>query len=156
MSFQSRCLVAQTVGDIPLLLDYLIDRYAKKAGKKITKIERKTLELFQAYKWPGNIREMQNVIERAIILCDGETFSVDETWLPSEPPRESRMNAAQVSGLLRIDENQERELVESALAESSGRVSGPTGAAAKLGIPRQTLESKITSLGINKHSFKSA
>ena len=146
----------ERIDDIPLLLDYLIDRYAKKAGKKITKIERKTLELFQAYKWPGNIREMQNVIERAIILCDGETFSVDETWLPSEPPRESRMNAAQVSGLLRIDENQERELVESALAESSGRVSGPTGAAAKLGIPRQTLESKITSLGINKHSFKSA
>jgi formate hydrogenlyase transcriptional activator len=137
-------------------LDYLIDRYAKKARKKITKIERKTLELFQAYKWPGNIREMQNVIERAIILCDGETFSVDETWLPSETTRQSRMSATQASGLLRIDENQERELVEAALADSRGRVSGPTGAAAKLGIPRQTLESKITSLGINKHVFKSA
>jgi len=146
----------ERVDDIPLLVEYLIERYAKKAGKKIGLIEKKALNLFQAYKWPGNIRELQNVVERAVILCDGETFSVDETWLPRESPRESRSNGTSLTGLLRIDENHEKELVEAALAESRGRVSGPTGAAARLGIPRQTLDYKITSLRINKHIFKSA
>jgi formate hydrogenlyase transcriptional activator len=145
----------ERMDDIPLLLDYLIGRYAKKAGKKISKIEKKTLELFQAYKWPGNIREMQNVVERAVILCDGETFSVDETWFTHEPPCESLPRSLPVSGLLRLDEVQQKGVIEAALAECRGRVSGPSGAAVRLGIPRQTLESKITSLGINKHSFKS-
>jgi formate hydrogenlyase transcriptional activator len=144
----------ERVDDIPLLLEYLIDRFAKKAAKKIRKIERQTLELFQAYKWPGNIREMQNVVERAVILCDGETFSVEETWLPVESSRSQCKPDSAVRGLMRIAEEQEKELVETALAESRGKVSGPAGAAARLGIPRQTLESKITSLGINKYSFK--
>ena len=142
--------------DIPLLVEYLIERYAKKAGKKIGHIEKKTLNLFQAYKWPGNIRELQNVVERAVILCDGETFSVDGTWLTPESPRESSGLGIRLKGLLRMDENQEREMIETALAECRGRISGPSGAATRLGIPRQTLESKITKLGINKHRFKSA
>jgi formate hydrogenlyase transcriptional activator len=124
--------------DIPLLVEYLIERYASKAGKKIKNIHKRTLELFQAYDWPGNIRELQNVIERAVILCDGETFSVDELWLQSESPGRS----AAGHGLARIGADQERELIESALTESRGRVAGPSGAAARLGIPRSTLEKK--------------
>ena len=144
----------QRADDIPPLVEYFIDRYAKKAGKKIRKIEKKTMELFQTYKWPGNIRELQNVVERAVILCDDDTFSVDETWL-QESPREPRPLSASASRLLRLDEDQEREMIEAALAESKGRVAGPFGAAVKLGIPRQTLESKIVNLGINKNRFKS-
>jgi formate hydrogenlyase transcriptional activator len=145
----------ERVNDIPLLVEYLIDRYAKKAGKNIRKIEKKTLELFKAYKWPGNIREMQNVVERAVILSDGETFSVDETWLTHDSsPRSSALDMPLRSSL-RLDDNQEKEIIETALAECGGRISGPSGAATKLGIPRQTLESKITNLGINKHRFKS-
>jgi formate hydrogenlyase transcriptional activator len=146
----------QRADDIPPLVEYFIDRYAKKAGKKIRKIEKKTLELFQTYKWPGNIRELQNVVERAVILCDDDTFAVDETWLIQESPREPRPLSAPPTRLLRLDEDQEREMIEAALAESKGRVAGPFGAAGKLGIPRQTLESKIVNLGINKNRFKSA
>jgi PAS domain S-box-containing protein len=141
--------------DIPLLVEYLIDRYAKKAGKKIRNIDKKTLSLFQEYSWPGNIRELQNVVERAVVLCDSETFSVDSTWLKRElPPEPSRLSPAQ-RGLGRLDETKEKELIETALAQTGGRVSGPSGAAALLGVPRQTLESKIANLGINKHRFKS-
>lgn len=138
--------------DIPLLVEYLTERYASKAGKKIKNIHKRTLELFQAYDWPGNIRELQNVIERAVILCDGETFSVDESWLQSESPRTSRAG----NGLSRLGDDRERELIESALAESRGRIAGPSGAAAKLGIPRSTLETKIRRLRIKKHQFNSA
>jgi formate hydrogenlyase transcriptional activator len=135
--------------DIPLLVEYLIERYASKIGKKIRHIQQKTLDLFQAYDWPGNVRELQNVIERAVILCDGDTFSVDESWLQSEAPRNKRNG----NGLVRLDANREKEIIEAALVESRGRVAGPSGAAAKLGIPRSTLETKIKKLGINKHSF---
>ena len=141
--------------DIPLLVEYLIERYAKKAGKKIRTIDKKTLALLQDYTWPGNIRELQNVVERSVILCDSETFSIDETWIKRELPGDlTRLNLSS-RGLGRLDESQEREVIKAALAETAGRVSGPSGAAALLGIPRQTLESKIASLGINKHSFKS-
>src|SRR5215831_12028034 len=141
----------ERVDDIPLLVDYLIERYAKKAGKKIRKIRRQTLELFQAYDWPGNIRELQNVIERAVVLCDGETFSVDETWLKGEQDRQAGPAVALAASIA----EREREMIEVALAQSRGQVSGPTGAAARLGIPRQTLDSKIKSLGIDKHRFTS-
>jgi len=137
--------------DIPMLVEYLTERYAGKIGKKINNIDKGTLKMFQAYHWPGNIRELQNVIERAVILCDGETFSVDEVWLHHEPSRPSEASKR----LGRLGANQEKELIESALAESRGRVAGPAGAAAKLGIPRSTLETKIRSLRINKHHFKS-
>jgi formate hydrogenlyase transcriptional activator len=139
------------VEDIPLLVAYLTDRYASKAGKKIRSVKKKTLELFQAYDWPGNIRELQNVVERAVILCDSDTLAVDETWLQRESPRPG----VATRGLGRLDVNQEKEMIESALTESRGRVSGPAGAAAKLGIPRSTLESRIRSLQIKKHRFKS-
>jgi len=138
--------------DIPLLVEYLIERYAGKAGKKIKKLRKGTLELFQAYDWPGNIRELQNVIERAVILCEGETFWVDETWLKSESLRTSRTDG----GLVRLAAHEERALIEKALAETRGRIAGPTGAAAKLGIPRSTLETKIRKLGIKKHRFNPA
>jgi formate hydrogenlyase transcriptional activator len=141
--------------DIPLLVEYLIERYARKVGKKIKTITKRTLELFQAYDWPGNIRELQNVIERAVILSDGETFSVDETWLKREPSAASRRLSIPDGGLSRNAER-ERALIEAALTESQGRISGPGGAASKLGIPRQTLESKIRSLGIDKHRFRHA
>jgi formate hydrogenlyase transcriptional activator len=141
-------------GDIPLLLEYLIDRYGKRAGKKFTRIAKSTLELFQAYDWPGNVRELQNVIERAVILCDSEIFAIDETWLKAQRPSASGSTpAVPLSASLA---NRERELIEAALAESGGRVSGKSGAAAKLGIPRQTLQSKISYLGINKNRFRTA
>jgi transcriptional regulator with PAS, ATPase and Fis domain/HAMP domain-containing protein len=141
--------------DIPLLVEYLIERYAKKAGKKLRTIDKKTLQLFQDYDWPGNIRELQNVVERAVVLCDGETFSVEESWLKRELPHESSRLSPISKGLGRLDETKEKEMIEAALAQTAGRVSGPSGAAALLGVPRQTLESKINSLGINKHRFKS-
>jgi transcriptional regulator with GAF, ATPase, and Fis domain len=143
--------------DIPLLVEYLVERYAKRAGKRISNIKKKTLDLFQAYDWPGNIRELQNVIERAVILCDGETFSVDETWLPR---KSNQLSGRQVSraGVLADDKKEfaerQRKAIESALTECQGRVSGPQGAAAKLGIPHQTLASKMASLGIDKRRFK--
>ncbi|HSQ92521.1 MAG TPA: sigma 54-interacting transcriptional regulator [Nitrospiraceae bacterium] len=140
----------ERMDDIPLLVTYLIERYAKKAGKKIKNIQKETLELFQAYDWPGNIRELQNVIQRAIVLCESETFSVDETWLKREKHRLS----GSVIPLGATLAEQEKDIIEAALADCGGQVSGPTGAAAKLGLPRQTLESKITALGINKHRFK--
>jgi formate hydrogenlyase transcriptional activator len=140
--------------DIPLLVEYFIERYAKKAGKKIRTIQKTTLDQFQAYDWPGNIRELQNVIERAVVLCEGETFSVDATWLQPALPREATLHLP-LSGLGRVDAQQERAMIEAALADSHGRIAGPAGAAAKLRLPRQTLESKIARLGINKHRFQS-
>jgi len=141
----------ERVDDIPLLVEYLTERYASKVGRKIRSIKRTTLELLQAYEWPGNIRELQNVVERAVILCDGDTLEVDETWLQRESPRRKVTE----NGLARLDLAQEKELIEAALAECRGRVSGPDGAAAKVGIPRSTLESRIRSLQIDKHRFKS-
>jgi formate hydrogenlyase transcriptional activator len=136
--------------DIPILVEYLIDRYTKKAGKRFRDVTSETLDLFQAYEWPGNIRELQNVIERAVVLCDGETFSIDDTWLKRESPPVSGAVAPLVPMLV----EHEKETIETALAQCQGRVSGPSGAAHKLGIPRQTLDARIRSLGINKHRFK--
>jgi DNA-binding NtrC family response regulator len=136
--------------DIPLLVGYFIDRYSSKTGKKIRDIERATLDRLKTYPWPGNIRELQNVIERSIVLCDGETFTVDESWLSVNCGEADRAPRT----LLRIPPLEEKKTIEVALAEAQGRVSGPTGAAARLGIPATTLDSKIRALGINKHRFK--
>jgi len=138
--------------DIPLLVEYFIDRYARKAGKNIKHVNKKTLDLLQAYPWPGNIRELQNVIERSVILCETEIFSIDENWIPQSPPLtpESKEQVELRQRLL----GQEKDMIEAALKDTGGRVSGPTGAAVKLGIPRSTLESKIRSLGIDKNHFK--
>jgi formate hydrogenlyase transcriptional activator len=136
--------------DISLLVEYFIDRFGKKAGKKFRTIDRRTLKLLQAYGWPGNVRELQNVIERAVILSEGDIFCVDETWLKRQAPQFAGPTAALNSALQR----QEKEMIEAALAESAGRVSGPGGAATKLGLPRPTLDAKIRRLGINKYRFK--
>ena len=136
--------------DIFLLVEYFIDRYASKAGKKIRGVTKKTLELLQAYPWPGNIRELQNVIERSVILCETENFSIDESWLSRETPPTGPARQP-LSEQLVIHE---KDMIEAALAEASGQVSGPSGAAAKLGVPPSTLESKIRSLKIRKHRFK--
>jgi formate hydrogenlyase transcriptional activator len=131
-------------------VDFLVELYAKKTGKKVSRIKDGTIEMLQAYEWPGNIRELQNVIERAVILCAGETLSVSETWLKLATPRRSGITAPLVATLA----DREREVIEAALADSQGRISGPSGAAAKLGIPRQTLDSKIANLQISKSQFK--
>jgi len=141
----------ERVDDIPLLVEYLIERYATRAGKKIRTINKRTLALFQSYDWPGNIRELQNVIERAVILCESDTFTVEERWLQREAPPRS----GPVVPLVVARAEHERALIEAALSECRGRVSGPAGAAAKLGLPRQTLESKIKALGIDTQRFKS-
>ena len=140
----------ERVADIPLLVEYFIDRFSKKAGKKFRSIDKKSLGLLQAYRWPGNIRELQNVIERAVILCDGETFSVDETWLRRELP----IARSRVTTLNRVLVRQEKEMIETALEECYGQVSGTSGAAAKLGLPARTLDSKIKRFKINKYRFK--
>jgi PAS domain S-box-containing protein len=137
--------------DVPLLVEYFIDRYARKAGKRFQAVTKKSLDLLQSYPWPGNIRELQNVIERSVIVSETENFSVDESWLSRQsvtttPSRELHF--------LEKLSSQEKTIIEAALRESGGRVYGPSGAAAKLGIPRSTLESRIRSLKINKNQFK--
>ena len=139
--------------DIPLLVQYFIDRYARKTGKNIKRVNKKTLELFESYSWPGNIRELQNVIERSVILCETEIFSIDESWLPKQPSLTEPENQMELPRRLLV---QEKEMIEAALKESRGRIFGPKGAAAKLGIPRSTLESKIKSLKIDKNRFKTS
>ena len=141
----------ERVEDIPLLVAYLAQRYAGKMGKKISAIDKRTLEQFQTYHWPGNVRELQNVVERAVILCDGETLVVDESWLV----RDSPASAPGGIGLASLADR-EKEMIENALTQSRGQVSGPLGAAARLGIPRSTLESRIKSLNIDKHRFRSS
>jgi formate hydrogenlyase transcriptional activator len=138
--------------DIALLVEYFIHRYARKVGKNIRDISKKTLELLQSYPWRGNIRELQNVIERSVLLCETESFSIDESWLPQQPSPAEPKDQIQLALKLVA---QERNMIEAALKESRGQVFGPTGAAAKLGIPRSTLESKIRSLKIDKNRFRS-
>jgi PAS domain S-box-containing protein len=134
--------------DIPMLVEYFVGRYAEKARKQIRKIDKNTLKLCQSYPWPGNIRELQNIVERSVILCTGDTFWIDEAWLSSQdaPSLESSRPLTQSV------QNYERQLIEAALAESNGKIAGPKGAAAKLGIPRSTLDAKIKQLNIEKHT----
>ncbi|MGJ5814571.1 sigma 54-interacting transcriptional regulator [Paludibaculum fermentans] len=137
--------------DIPLLVGYFIDRFARQAGKSFRTLSKRSLDLLQAYPWPGNIRELQNVIERSVIVCDTEEFAVDESWLSQQPA--APVPASGHESLRRLPA-QEKEIIEAALRESRGRVYGPSGAAARLGIPRSTLEHKIRSFRINKNRFK--
>jgi len=134
--------------DIPLLLEYFVARYSKDSGKNIRHISKQTLEHLRRYNWPGNIRELQNIVERAVILSETDTFVVDESWLKNESSEPSSKR-----GLSTL-EDREVEMIEAALAQARGRISGPSGAASKLGIPRQTLESKIRRLGIDKYGQK--
>jgi formate hydrogenlyase transcriptional activator len=139
--------------DIPMLVEYFIDRFAREAGKSFQAVNKKSLELLQSYPWPGNIRELQNVIERSVIVCETEHFSVDESWLSRQPRSTGPKSQFEIAQKLA---SQEKEMIEAVLSECGGRVFGPSGAAAKLGMPRSTLESKIRSLKINKRRFKSA
>jgi formate hydrogenlyase transcriptional activator len=139
--------------DIALLVEYFIDRYARKAGRNIRSVDRETLQLLESYAWPGNVRELQNVIERSVIVCETETFSVDESWLSQQAGDRKSRSRLYLSQRLAAEE---KEIIEEALQESQGRVFGPSGAAAKLGIKRSTLESKIQSLNIDKNRFKVA
>ena len=137
-------------GDIPMLVEYFARRYAEKAGKQISKIDKNTLKLCQSYHWPGNIRELQNIVERSVILCAGDTFWIDEAWLSSQNARLPESSGP----LTKTLKSYEKELIEAALAESNGKVAGPNGAAAKLGIPRSTLDLKIKQLNIEKHTTR--
>jgi formate hydrogenlyase transcriptional activator len=139
--------------DIQMLVAYFVDRYARKAGKRIHSVNKKSLELLEPHPWPGNIRELQNVVERSVIVCDADNLSVDESWLPRRPPQREPERPPVLSRMLAGEENK---MIESALRECRGRVSGPLGAAVRLGIPGSTLDSKIRSLGIDKNRFKSA
>jgi formate hydrogenlyase transcriptional activator len=141
----------ERAADIPILVEYFIARFGRKTGKKFHSIERKTQKILQEYGWPGNIRELQNVIERAVTLSDSDTFAVDESWLKRELSEIPHASAA----LNRLLLAHEKEAIEAALAQSHGRISGPAGAAAKLGIPDSTLETKIQRLRIDKYRFKS-
>ncbi len=137
--------------DIPLLLNYFIERYAKTAGTKVKSIRKHTIELLQSYDWPGNIRELQNVIERAILLSEGGELMVDAAWLKRDFPQVNEDAAGSLAASL---EDGERRIIEAALEECAGQVAGPQGAAAKLGMPRQTLDSRIASLRIDKRRFR--
>ena len=138
--------------DIPILVEYFVKRFAEKMGKQIRKIDKNTLKLFQIYHWPGNIRELQNIVERAVILLSGDTFWIDEAWLSIQ-----EIGRAELSGSLPgILQNQEKKIIEAALAKSKGKVAGPHGAAAKLGIPPSTLDTKIKQFKIKKHKFTPA
>jgi PAS domain S-box-containing protein len=135
--------------DIPILVEYFVKRYAEKAGKQFRKIDINTLELCQSYPWPGNIRELQNIVERSVILNSGDTLSIERAWLASPEPARQVLPSPLPDTL----QHQEREIIEAALAECKGKVAGPEGAAARLGIPRSTLDWKIKQMKIKKHQF---
>jgi formate hydrogenlyase transcriptional activator len=141
--------------DILLLAKYFVDRYAATAGKRITTIDKKSLALLQAYHWPGNVRELQNVIERAVILCNSETLMIDESWTHSSETWIDTGTPSNVDPVNQALVHREKQIIQAALEECRGRIFGPRAAAAILGIPRSTRESRIRSLGIDKHSFKS-
>jgi formate hydrogenlyase transcriptional activator len=134
--------------DIPLLVEYFVHRYARKAGKTFRRVNRRTLDRLQSYPWPGNVRELQNVIERSVIVCDTEDFLVDASWLSTG------WNSAGAGALPSTLAAHEKSIIEKALQTSGGRVFGPGGAAERLGIPRSTLESRIRTLRINKRRFR--
>jgi formate hydrogenlyase transcriptional activator len=136
--------------DIPMLVEYFVKRYAGKARKQISKIDKNTLKLCQSYPWPGNIRELQNIIERSVIVCTGDTLWIDEAWLSSQDS--SRLESS--GPLVQTVQNYEKKLIEAALAECNGKIAGPNGAAAKLGIPRSTLDLKIKQLNIKKNTIR--
>jgi transcriptional regulator with GAF, ATPase, and Fis domain len=135
--------------DIPMLVEYFVKRYAEKTRKQISKIEKKTLKLCQSYDWPGNIRELQNIVERSVILCTGDTLSVDKAWLSSQQPLRT-----EAGPLTQQVHNYEKGMIEAALAQTNGKIAGPSGAAAKLGIPPSTLHLKIKQLHVKKNTIR--
>jgi transcriptional regulator with GAF, ATPase, and Fis domain len=140
--------------DILTLVEYFVQRFATQAGKNIASIDQKTLDVLQSYDWPGNIRELQNIIERSVVLTVGEVLSVDELWLSRQTSRSNSMAQVSGSSTAKPELQTERQIIEKALAETRGRVSGPSGAAAKLRIPASTLATRMKALGINRSQFK--
>jgi formate hydrogenlyase transcriptional activator len=138
--------------DIPTLIRHFVDKYARRMNRGIDRVSSRAMELLTSYLWPGNVRELQNVVERAVVLCAGDTLTIDEVWLHRDRTTPPVMGAGRLG---RPDPSQERTLIEVALNDSRGRVFGPQGAATKLGIPRSTLESRIRALRIDKYQFKS-
>ena len=136
--------------DVPLLVEYFLTRYSRKAGKSFRTVSKQSVDLLRAYPWPGNIRELQNVVERSVIVSDGDIFSIDESWLSRQPQTHQPMNAPALPKNLAL---QEKAVIEAALLECGGRVSGSSGAAVRLGMPGSTLESKIKALRIDKYRF---
>jgi len=136
--------------DVPMLVEYFVKRYAENLRKRITRIDKRTLKLCQSYHWPGNIRELQNIVERSVILCTGDTFWIDEAWLSGEDaPRPDSSGP-----LIQNVQKYQKGLIEAALAESHGKVAGKKGAAARLGIPPSTLHLKIKQLNITKNTIR--
>jgi len=134
--------------DIAVLVEYFVARYARNAGKTFRRVSKRTLDRLRSYQWPGNVRELQNVIERSVLVSETDEFTVDESWISSSPRIESHLGlSAQLAAY-------ERAIIEEVLRASGGRVYGPSGAAARLGIPRSTLETKIRALKINKSRFR--
>jgi formate hydrogenlyase transcriptional activator len=138
--------------DVLVLAKYFVERFAAASGRKIRNIDSRTLELLQTYDWPGNIRELQNVLQRAVILCEDGTISIEDAWLRRGAGGKGKAPVALDSFLMK----QEKELIEVTLEKTRGRIAGPEGAAEKLGVPRSTLESKIRNLSIDKHRFRVA
>jgi len=136
--------------DIPILVDYFISRYATRMGKRINQIDRRTMDAMQRYSWPGNIRELQNVIERGVILADSQVFRLESGTLPDDSPNAKEDPAADASD----SREDQKAYIETVLKKTRGRIAGPDGAAARLGIPASTLESRIKALKINKHLFR--
>ncbi len=136
--------------DIPILIEYFVKRYAEKCGKRITRIDKRTLDLCEDYDWPGNIRELQNIVERSVILCNEDTFRIEQAWLMT-----NHTNARLEGGnLTKTLQSYEKALIEAALTASNGRVAGPDGAAGKLGIPRSTLDARIKQLNVKRHTIR--
>jgi transcriptional regulator with GAF, ATPase, and Fis domain len=138
--------------DIPLLVEYFVERFSRKLGKRVRGVSRKSMDLLLSYSWHGNVRELQNVIERAITLAENETLTIDARWLARPILRAGRTD----EGFAERRIAQEKSMIETALTGTLGRVSGRHGAAARLGMPASTLESKIRSLDIDKDQFRSA
>jgi transcriptional regulator with GAF, ATPase, and Fis domain len=138
--------------DIAMLLEYFLHRYAKQAGKIFRSIDQQTLDFLKSYEWPGNIRELQNVVERSVILSPDSIFCVDDSWMQSIPCSQHKRKMHDDGD--DDDSQRERDIIESALAQSRGRISGPRGAAARLGLPPSTLNSRIEMLKIRKNRFK--
>lgn len=137
--------------DIPLLVRHFVRQFAQRMNKTIDAISPETMEALTRYSWPGNIRELQNVIERSVVMHDKGKLIVKMSsrcreWCAATPALTSYGGSSMG----------DRELIDAALAEARGRVSGPLGAAVKLGIPPSTLESRIRSMNINKYQFKMA
>src|ERR1700739_393563 len=139
--------------DVLMLLEYFVHRFAQKMGKHFKKIDKRTVELFRSYPWPGNIRELQNVVERSVIVSPDGVFSVDAAWLSKDSRRVSLPQQTE-SADANQDASRERQIIEDALAGSRGRVAGPNGAAARLRVSPSTLEYRIKKLKIRKSHFK--